>query len=45
MAEAISLAKALNDMFALVFALNKRWFLGHFEGNPAEVERCASDVD
>ena len=44
MAEAISLAKALNDLVALVFSLNHAWFLGQVEGNLAEVERCASDV-
>ena len=44
MAEAISLAKQLNDMHALAIGL---WFaaaLGHFERSPAEVERCASDL-
>jgi hypothetical protein len=44
MAEATSVAKALNDMIALVFALNSAWFLGQVEGKLAEVERCASDV-
>jgi adenylate cyclase len=44
MAEAISLAKELNDMHALVRAL---WFAGHlahFERNPVEVGRLASDL-
>jgi hypothetical protein len=44
MAEAIQLAKTLNDTISLVFALNQGWFLGQVEGNLAEVERCASDV-
>jgi len=44
MAEAISLAKALNDLVALVLALNHAWFLGQVEGNLAEVERRASEV-
>jgi len=44
MAEAISLAKALNDLHALVMALWYAGFLGHFERNPAEVERLASDA-
>ena len=45
MAEAISLAKELNDM-----ARVSRWLLldagllAHFERNPAEVERLASDL-
>jgi adenylate cyclase len=44
MVEAISLAKELNDMHALARAL---WFAGllaHFERNPAEVGRLASDL-
>jgi serine/threonine protein kinase len=44
MAEAISLAKELNDMHALARAL---WFAGHlahFERNPVEVGRLASDL-
>ena len=44
MAEAISLAKELNDMHALALALFHAGFLGHFERNPAEVERLASDL-
>ncbi|MBV8970544.1 MAG: protein kinase [Verrucomicrobia bacterium] len=42
--EAISLAKELNDMHALVSALWYAGLLGHFEGNPAEVGRRALDV-
>jgi predicted ATPase len=44
MAEAISLAKELNDLHALALALMLDGFLAHFERNPAEVERLASDV-
>ena len=44
MAESISLAKELNDMHALAVALYLAGYLGHFERNPAEVERCASDL-
>ena len=44
MAEAISLAKELNDMHALAVALHYAAFLGHYERNPAEVERLASDL-
>ena len=44
MAEAISLAKELNDMHALAVALYHAAVLGHFERNPAEVERLASDL-
>jgi predicted ATPase len=44
MAEAISLAKGLNDMQALVLALYWAAFLAHCERNPAEVERCASNM-
>jgi predicted ATPase len=43
-AEAISLAKELNDMYPLVLALWFALILGHLEGNPAEVERLASDL-
>jgi hypothetical protein len=43
-AEAISLAEELNDMYALGQALWSASFLGHFERNPAEVERVASDL-
>ena len=44
LAEAIALAKNLNDMHALAVVL---WFaavLGRFENNPVEVEHCASDL-
>jgi hypothetical protein len=44
MAEAISLAKELNDMHALAVALLNAGTLAHFEGDPAEVERLASDL-
>ena len=44
MAEAISLAKELNDMHALAMALCWAAILGYFERNPAEVERLASDL-
>jgi len=44
MAEAISLAKELNDMHALAQALYFAAILGQYERNPAEVERCASDL-
>ena len=44
MAEAIKLAKDLNDMHALAVALWLAGFLGHFERNPAKVERLASDL-
>ena len=44
MAEAISLAKELNDMHALAIALTFGAVLGHFERNPAEVEGLASDL-
>ena len=44
MAEAISLAKELNDMPALANALNWAVILGYYERNPAEVERLASDL-
>jgi hypothetical protein len=43
-AEAIALAKELNDMHALVLALFYAAILAHFERNPAEVERLASDL-
>ncbi len=42
MAEAIPLAKELNDMPALAVALFFAGYLAHFEGNCAEVERFAS---
>jgi predicted ATPase len=44
MAEAISLAKELNDMHALTTTLWHAGILAHFEGDPAEVERVASDL-
>ena len=44
MEEAISLAKELNDMNALALALNWAADLAHFERNPAEVDRLASDL-
>jgi len=43
-AEAISLAKELNDMTALAMALYFGGILARFERNPAEVERLASDL-
>jgi tetratricopeptide (TPR) repeat protein len=43
-AEAISLAKELNDMNALAVALYLGLVLARFERNPAEVERLASDL-
>jgi serine/threonine protein kinase/tetratricopeptide (TPR) repeat protein len=44
MAEAIALAKELNDMHALHVALWAAAILAQFEGDPAEVERLASDL-
>jgi predicted ATPase len=44
MAEAISLAKELNDMAGLGLALYWAALLAHFEGNTAKVERLASDL-
>ena len=44
MAEAISLAKELNDMHALGVALWNAVILAHYERNPAEAERLASDL-
>ena len=44
MAEAIELAKELNDMAALALALYWAGLLAHFERNPTEVERFASDL-
>jgi tetratricopeptide (TPR) repeat protein len=43
-AEAISLAKEINDMQGLVLALYLAGRLAKLEGNPAEVERLASDL-
>src|SRR5271165_3021691 len=44
MAEAISLAKELNDMQALTITLWHAGILAHFEGDPAKVQRFASDA-
>ena len=44
MAEAIALAKELNDMAALGLALYWAGLLAHFEGIPAEVERLALEL-
>src|SRR4029077_905831 len=44
MAEAVSLAKGLNDIHALAVALWNAGILAHYERNPAEVRRCASDL-
>src|SRR5258708_18774581 len=44
MTEAIVLARELNDMAALGMALYWAGFLAHFECDPAEVERLASDL-
>jgi hypothetical protein len=44
MAEAIALAKELNDMQALTITLWHTGILACFERNPAQVERLASDV-
>jgi predicted ATPase len=41
-AEAISLAKEMNDMHGLVVALWHAGLFAYYEGNPAEVERLAS---
>ena len=44
MAQAISLARELNDTYASAVALFHAGFAGHFGGNVAEVERLASDL-
>ena len=44
MAEALALARELNDMAALGLALYWAGLLAHFEANPAEVDRLASDL-
>ena len=44
MAEAISLAKELNDVHGLAATLNFACYLSQFERSPAEVERFASDL-
>ena len=43
-AEAISLAKEINDTNALIHALNIAAALAHNEGNPAETDRLASEL-
>jgi tetratricopeptide (TPR) repeat protein len=42
--EAISLAKELNDLNALALALQFAAYLAHYERNPTEVERLASEL-
>ena len=42
--EAISLAKELNDMNALALALHFAAYLAHYERNPTEAERLASEL-
>jgi predicted ATPase len=42
--EAISLAKEPNDAHALALALNFAAYLAHYERNPTEVERFASEL-
>jgi predicted ATPase len=44
MAEAISLAQELNDMYGLAVALNCAAVLAHMERNVANVERRSSDL-
>jgi predicted ATPase len=44
MAEAISLAKELNDMHGLAVALFIAAHLANYQDNPAQVERLASDL-
>jgi predicted ATPase len=44
MAEAITVAKELNDMYGLAVALNCAAALAHMERNLAEVERHSSDL-
>jgi predicted ATPase len=44
MAEAIELARKLNDMASLGLALYWAGLLAHFDGNPDEVERLASEL-
>ena len=44
MAEAISLAKELDDTHALAFALWHAGWLAYYERDPVEVERLVSDV-
>ena len=45
MAEAIALAKELNDVHGLANALHFAAFLAHFEGNPAQVKRLRIRFD
>jgi tetratricopeptide (TPR) repeat protein len=42
--EAISLARELNDMNALALALHFAAYLAHYERNPTEAERLASEL-
>ena len=44
MAEAISLAKELNDIHALAVAIFWASVLSYYEHDPVNVERCASDL-
>jgi serine/threonine protein kinase/tetratricopeptide (TPR) repeat protein len=44
MAEAIALARELNDTYALALALFHAAFLAQFERNPVEVQRLSSDL-
>jgi predicted ATPase len=44
MAEAIALAKEVNDMHGLAFVLHLAALVGYFKRDSAEVERLASDV-
>ena len=44
MAEAVVLARELNDMAALALTLYWAGLLAHFEGDTAEVKRLASDL-
>jgi hypothetical protein len=44
MAEAISLAKKLNDLHALAVAIFWASVLSYYEHDPVKVERCASDL-
>jgi hypothetical protein len=44
MAEAIALAKEVNDMPGLAVALCFAVFLGYYKRNPADIERFSSDL-
>jgi hypothetical protein len=44
MAGAVSLAKEMDNTYALTESLFFASMLGHFNRNPAEVERVASDL-